>query len=85
MKTTISEHFAEIEDPRIERTKLHPLINIITIVLCAVISGADDWVAIEAYGRAKKEFLGTFLDLTNGIPSHDTFRRVFGLLNPEQF
>ena len=85
MKTTISEHFAEITDPRIERTKLHPLINIITIALCAIISGADDWVAIEAYGRTKEEFLGTFLELRNGIPSHDTFRRVFGLLNPEQF
>lgn len=85
MKTTISAHFAEIQEPRMERTKLHPLINIITIALCAIISGADDWVAIEAYGRTKAEFLGTFLDLTNGIPSHDTFRRVFGLLDPEQF
>lgn len=85
MKTTISEHFAEIEDPRMERTKLHPLLNIITIALCAIISGADDWVAIEAYGRTKREFLGELLDLTNGIPSHDTFRRVFSLLNPEQF
>lgn len=82
--TTISEHFAEIQDPRVERTKLHSLINIITIALCAIISGADDWVAIEAYGRTKQSFLGTFLDLSNGIPSHDTFRRVFGLLDPEQ-
>jgi predicted transposase YbfD/YdcC len=85
MKTTISEHFAGIKDPRVERTKLHALLTIITIALCGIISGADDWVAIEAYGRAKQSFLSTFLDLTNGIPSHDTFRRVFGLLNPDQF
>ena len=85
MKTTISEHFGELADPRIERTKLYPLINLITIALCAIISGADDWVAIAAYGRTKREFLGTLVDLTNGIPSHDTFRRVFGLLDPEQF
>lgn len=85
MKPTISEHFGGLEDPRIERTKLHPLINIITIALCAIISGADDWVAIEAYGRTKEEFLRKILDLRNGIPSHDTFRRVFGLLDPEQF
>lgn len=74
MRTTISEHFAEIADPRIERTKLHPLINIITIALCAIISGTDDWVAIEAYGRTKQDFLRSFLDLSYGIPSHDTFR-----------
>lgn len=82
---TISEHFATVADPRVERTKLHPLINVITIALCGMISGADDWVAIEVYGRAKQSFLNTFLDLTHGIPSHDTFRRVFGCLDPEQF
>lgn len=85
MKTTINEHFGEIADPRLERTKLHSLLNIITITLCAIISGADDWVAIAAYGRTKQAFLSSFLDLGNGIPSHDTFRRVFGLLAPEQF
>jgi predicted transposase YbfD/YdcC len=85
MTTTISEHFASLPDPRVERTKLHPLINILSIALCAVISGADDWVAMEAYGHAKHAFLSTFLDLTHGIPSHDTFGRVFGLLDPEQF
>ncbi|MCX6050261.1 MAG: ISAs1 family transposase [Chloroflexi bacterium] len=85
MKTTISEHFESLVDPRVERTKLHPLINILSIALCGVLSGADDWVAIEAYGQTKRAFLGTFLDLTNGIPSHDTFARVFALLDPEQF
>lgn len=85
MKTTISEHFGGLPDPRVERTKLHPLLNILSIALCGVLSGADDWVAIEAYGETKQAFLSTFLDLTNGIPSHDTFQRVFALLDPEQF
>jgi predicted transposase YbfD/YdcC len=85
MKTTISEQFEGLCDPRVERTKLHPLINILSIALCGVLSGADDWVAIEAYGQTKQAFLSTFLDLTNGIPSHDTFARVFALLDPEQF
>jgi predicted transposase YbfD/YdcC len=85
MPTSISEHFASLPDPRVERTKVHALINIVSIGLCAVISGAEEWVAMEAYGQAKRDFLGTFLDLEAGIPSHDTFRRVFGLLDPEQF
>jgi hypothetical protein len=85
VKITISEHFASLSDPRIERTKLHPLMNILSIALWMVLSGADDWVAIEVYGHAKQAFLSTFLDLTNGIPAHDTFRRVFGLLDPVQF
>jgi predicted transposase YbfD/YdcC len=85
MQTTISEHFSALPDPRVERTKLHPLVNILSIGLCAVLSGAEDWVAMEAYGNAKRSLLSTFLDLENGIPSHDTFRRVFGLLDPEQF
>lgn len=68
-----------------ERTKLHPLSNIITIALCVIISGADDWVVIETYGRTKEAFLRSMLDLSNGIPSHDTFRRVFGILDPVQF
>ena len=85
MSTTISEHFASLPDPRVERTKLHPLINILSIALCAVLSGADDWVAMEAYGHAKLSFLSTFLDLRNGIPSHDTFQRVFALLDAEHF
>ncbi|MCP4361635.1 MAG: ISAs1 family transposase [Chloroflexi bacterium] len=67
-----------------ERTKDHPLINII-IAICAVICGADTWVDIENFSKVKQDWLGEFLDLTNGIPSHDTFGRVFGLLDPEQF
>lgn len=84
-KITIADHFAQMEDPRIDRTKRHKLIDIITIAVCAVICGADSWVAIEIYGCAKYEWLKTFLELPNGIPSHDTFARVFAQINPEQF
>ena len=84
-KTTITDHFAQMEDPRVERTKQHKLIDIITIAICAVICGADTWVNIETYGRAKYSFLKQLLELPNGIPSHDTFARVFARLNPEQF
>ena len=84
-KTTISDHFSNIDDPRVERTKQHKLIDIITIAICAVVCGADTWVDIETYGRAKEDWLKKFLELPNGIPSHDTFSRVFARLNPEQF
>ncbi len=83
-KTTISEHFSNLEDPRVDRTKLHKLIDILTITICAVIAGADTWVDIEAYGQSKHRWLKRFLELPNGIPSHDTFARVFSLLNPEK-
>jgi predicted transposase YbfD/YdcC len=81
----ISTHFASLEDPRIERTKLHQLLDIISIAICAIICGADDWVEVELFGNAKLAWLKTFLALPNGIPSHDTFGRVFARLNPEQF
>ncbi|WP_041555354.1 ISAs1 family transposase [Nostoc sp. PCC 7524] len=84
-KITIADHFVQMSDPRIDRTKLHKLIDILTIAICAVICGADSWVAIELYGCTKYEWLKTFLELTNGIPSHDTFARVFAQLNPQQF
>ncbi|EGJ29006.1 MULTISPECIES: ISAs1 family transposase [Moorena] len=83
-KTTIFEHFSDLKDPRVDRTKLHKLIDIITITICAVISGADTWVDIELYGKTKYQWLKKFLELPNGIPSHDTFARVFAKLNPEQ-
>jgi predicted transposase YbfD/YdcC len=84
-KITIADHFSEVEDPRVERTRQHKLIDIITIAICAVICGADTWVDIETYGSSKIEWLKQFLELPNGIPAHDTFSRVFGRLNPEQF
>jgi len=84
-KITIADHFLGIEDPRIDRTKRHKLIDIMTIAVCAVICQADGWVGIETYGCAKYEWLKTFLELPNGIPSHDTFARVFAQINPQQF
>ena len=84
-KITIADHFGEMEDPRVERSRQHKLIDIITIAICAVICGTETWVDIETYGRAKLEWLKQFLELPNGIPSHDTFARVFARLNPQQF
>ncbi len=81
----LSSHFAALDDPRVERTKLHPLLSIITIALCAVICGAESWDDIAGFGEAKLDWLRTFLDLPHGIPSHDTFNRVFAALDPEQF
>lgn len=83
-KTTIEEHFSAIEDPRIDRTKLHQLIDIITITLCAVISGAESWNDIELFGQCKYDWFKSFLELPNGIPTHDTFARVFARIDPTQ-
>lgn len=84
-KTSIAKHFSSLEDPRIRLKIRHNLIDVIIITICAIICGADDWVDVANYGRAKKGWLKTFLELPRGIPSHDTFGRVFSLLRPEQF
>lgn len=68
-----------------ERTRAHQLLDIIAIALLAVLAGADSWVAIETYGNAKHSWLETFLALPNGIPSHNTFARVFARLDPAAF
>ena len=81
----IAEHFGELEDPRRGRAKRHELLDIIVITLCAVVCGADNWVEIEEFGKAKREWFERFLKLPNGIPSHDTFGRVFGMLDSERF
>jgi predicted transposase YbfD/YdcC len=82
---TIQTHFAALEDPRLDRTRLHDLLDIVVIAICAVLCGAEGWEDIAKYGRAKQDWLQTFLRLPNGIPSHDTFRRVFCLLEPSAF
>ncbi|NER07411.1 MAG: ISAs1 family transposase, partial [Okeania sp. SIO3C4] len=78
------DHFRAIDDPRIERSKRHLLIDIIIITVLAVICGADGWVGVATFGEAKYHWLKTFLALPNGIPSHDTFGDVFARLDPEQ-
>ena len=85
LHNTLSAHFGGLEDPRREHLNTHPLINIITIALCGVVAGAESWVDIENFGKQKQEWLSQFLDLSNGIPSHDTLGRVFSRLEPEQF
>ena len=82
---SIEHHFADLDDPRIDRTRLHELSDIVVIAICAIICGADSWVDVETFGNAKYEWFKQFLELPNGIPSHDTFGRVFGALDPEQF
>jgi len=81
----IQHAFADLPDPRVERTKRHQLLDIITIAVCAVISGADSWIDVEQYGLARQDWLASFLDLPNGIPSHDTFGRVFARIDPLAF
>ena len=81
----IEEHFSKVNDPRRDRTKEHKLIDIIAIAICAVICGAEGWVDIENFGNSKLHWLRTFLELPNGIPSHDTFGRVFSLIDAQQF
>ncbi len=77
--------FAQVEDPRVERTKLHRLRDIIIIAICGVLCGAEGWVEIEEFGRAKQAWFTDVLTLPNGIPSHDTFGRVFAHIDPKQF
>jgi predicted transposase YbfD/YdcC len=81
----LKKHFARLPDPRLQRRRRHLLLDIITIALCAVICGADTWPQVVAFGYRRKDWLKKFLALPNGIPSHDTFERVFDRLNPVAF
>jgi len=82
----IEAHFGNLEDPRADHgRKLHKLLDILVIAICATICGADTWEDVETFGKAKKEWFRAFLELPNGIPSHDTFNRVFNWLDPQQF
>ncbi len=80
----LKEHFSVLDDPRAQHSIEHLLLDIVLVTICAVICGADSWVEIENYGIAKQQWLETFLELPNGIPSHDTFERMFARLHPEQ-
>jgi predicted transposase YbfD/YdcC len=80
----IEDHFVELTDPR-RRDGIYPLINVVTIALCAVICGADDFVSIARFGRTKREWLARFLDLSEGIPSHDRFNAILAAIKPAEF
>lgn len=82
---SIGDYFGELEDPRLDRQKQHQLLDVIVIAICAVLCGADDWVASETFGKAKEAWLRQFLAVPHGIPSPDTFGRVFALLSPARF
>ena len=82
---SILHHFSTIQDPRVDRQKKHQLQDIFFITLCAVICGADNWVAIEEFGHAKEEWFTDLLGLQYGIPSHDTLGDVFAAIDSEQF
>lgn len=79
---SLLEYFAKVPDPRLERSQLHPLASVLVLSLCAVICGANSFVGIEYFGNAREAWLRTFLDLPNGIPSHDTLGRIFAMLDP---
>ncbi len=82
---SLQSMFEGIADPRVERTKRHKLLDIILIAILGVLCGAEGWVEIEAFGKTKESWLKTFLDLQGGIPSHDTFGRMFARIDPKQF
>ncbi len=82
---SLLEHFADLTDPRVERTKLHQLLDVLVIAMCATICGAEGWEDFAEFGKAKQAWFETFLELPNGIPSPDTFRRVLQRLDPHEF
>jgi predicted transposase YbfD/YdcC len=80
----MQDHFQELTDPR-QREVTYPLINVVVIAVCAVICGADDFVSITKFGNTKRDWFDRFLDLSNGIPSHDRFNAIFAAINPAEF
>jgi len=82
---SIIKHFSSIPGPRIDRRKRHKLSDIFFITLCASICSANDWVAVELFGKAKEEWFTELLGLENGIPSHDTFGNIFAVIDTELF
>src|SRR5207245_2840147 len=84
-KLSLVEHFKAIKDPRVDRTKEHELIDILVIAICTLLCAGETFNDMEDFGEAKRDWFKTFLELRNGIPSHDTFNRVFAALDPRQF
>ena len=82
---SISSVFADIDDPRVIARSSHLLIDVLTIAVCAILCGAEGWADMELFGKSKEDWLRTFLKLPNGIPSHDTFARIFAAIDPDQF
>ncbi len=80
----ILSHFDDLTDPRVNRTKRHLLIDMVAIALCAAICGAEGWADVERFGKQKREWFARFLELPSGIPSHDTFGRVFSRLDTSE-
>ena len=85
MSVRLQDHLARLDDPRTGNAIRHPFLDVMLIAVCAAVSGADSWTEVETYGEAKQDFLEGFLELPNGIPSHDTFTRIFRLIDPVAF
>jgi predicted transposase YbfD/YdcC len=84
-KISLTHLFEDMDDPRVVGRCTYPLMEVVMIALCAVLCGAETWTEVEEFGESKREWLAQFLKLEHGIPSHDTFRRVFSLLPAERF
>src|SRR5512135_1337908 len=82
---TFHDHFGDLKDPRVQRTLYHPLINILFIAVCGVLSGANSFAGIHEFGSDRRQWFARYLDLANGIPSDDTFARVLARLDPAAF
>ena len=85
MASGIMGYFSIVRDPRVQKRKKHNLVDILVIAICAVMCGAEGWEEMERYGRSKESWLRTFLELPHGIPSDDTFARVFSIIDPIEF
>jgi len=84
-KASLVAHFACMPDPRMNRRKAHDLVDILVIAVCTLLCAGETFNDMEDFGKAKRDWFKTFLNLRNGIPSHDTFNRVFAALDPQQF
>ncbi|MCL2000211.1 MAG: ISAs1 family transposase [Planctomycetes bacterium] len=81
----LTDILRRIPDPRMEKKNGHRLVDILVIAICAIICGAEHWTEMEDFGKCKEKWFRSFLDLPNGIPSHDTFGRMFAMISPKQF